>query len=297
MYANKLAIAIKHKGSVLREFNKDEVYLPFGADYSIFIKNLNSVRAQVKVSIDGKDVTEGVSLIVGAHNYIDLERFIKNGNLGTGNKFKFIERNAAVEAHRGVQVEDGLVRVEWQFERIPPKTYTWYHDPAQFLLQGRDHPYLNGNQITGGSYSASSSLRGLSGNVEEVEEVATASPYQIQPQATMNTAGITTPVATASPYKSRSINLNQIQPQAVVNTAGITAPGAISKQKFTSVSGFLLEDETHVMIFKLLGGVGPKKVKEAVTVKTVRECVACGSRKNSPTAKFCNSCGAGLQIV
>ena len=56
MYNNKLAVAIKSAGKVLREFNKDEVYVPFGNEYSIFVKNMNSVRALVKVSIDGVDV-------------------------------------------------------------------------------------------------------------------------------------------------------------------------------------------------------------------------------------------------
>jgi len=53
MYSNKLAVAIKSAGKVLREFNKDEVYLPFGKEYSIFIKNMNSHRALVKVTVDG----------------------------------------------------------------------------------------------------------------------------------------------------------------------------------------------------------------------------------------------------
>jgi hypothetical protein len=34
MYSNKLAVAIKANGKVLREF-KDEVYIPFGQEYSL----------------------------------------------------------------------------------------------------------------------------------------------------------------------------------------------------------------------------------------------------------------------
>lgn len=119
MYSNKLAVAVKASGKVLREFNKDTVYVPFGAEYTILIKNLNSVRAQVKVSIDGTDATEGTWLVVPANGEIELERFIKSGNLNKGNRFKFIERTAKIEdGPRGIKVEDGLIRIEYQFEKI-----------------------------------------------------------------------------------------------------------------------------------------------------------------------------------
>lgn len=115
MYANKLAVAVKHRGKVLQEFG-EVVYLPFGSEYGLLIKNLNVVRASVKVSIDGLDVTQGVNLVVPPNSSIDLERFIKNGNLNAGNRFKFIERNAAVLAHRGARPDDGLIRVTYAFE-------------------------------------------------------------------------------------------------------------------------------------------------------------------------------------
>ena len=45
MYNNKLVAAIKSNGKVLREFG-EEVYIPFGSEYSILIKNLHSVRGE-----------------------------------------------------------------------------------------------------------------------------------------------------------------------------------------------------------------------------------------------------------
>lgn len=126
MYSNKLAIAVKVNGKVLREFG-DQVYVPFGSEYSIFIKNLNSVKALVSISIDGRDIGDGTQFVIYPNNSIDIERFLPKGNKKRGNKFKFIERTSKVEAHRGVGVEDGLVRVEYQFEKVEPlitKTYT-----------------------------------------------------------------------------------------------------------------------------------------------------------------------------
>ncbi len=140
MYESKLAAAIKVNGKVLREF-KDTVYIPFASEYSILLKNLNTTRAVVNVFIDGEDMVPG-GIVLNAGQECDLERSVKNGNLTEGNRFKFIERTGAVEQHRGVKLEDGLVRVEFQFEQ-----------PYR--------PIWNSTQISGGIYPQSSIMRGM----------------------------------------------------------------------------------------------------------------------------------------
>ncbi len=122
MYESKLAAAIKVSGKVLREF-KDTVYVPFGSEYSILLKNLHTTRAVVNVFIDGDDMVPG-GIVLNAGQEVDLERSVKNGNLNEGNKFKFIERTGSVERHRGAKLEDGLVRIEFQFEQ-PARPITW----------------------------------------------------------------------------------------------------------------------------------------------------------------------------
>ncbi len=119
MYGNKLAAAIKVNGKVLREFNKDTVYVPFGSEYSILLKNLNTTRCVVNINIDGDDMVPG-GIVINAGQEVDLERSVKNGNLSEGNRFKFIERTGSVEKHRGIKLEDGLVRIEFQFEQPAP---------------------------------------------------------------------------------------------------------------------------------------------------------------------------------
>ncbi len=116
MYNSKLVASLKANGKILREF-KDTVYIPFGSEYSILIKNLNTVRAIVNVYIDGENAVPG-GLVVSPGQEIDLERSIKNGNMTEGNKFKFIERTGNIEQHRGVKLEDGIVRIEYQFEKV-----------------------------------------------------------------------------------------------------------------------------------------------------------------------------------
>ena len=115
MYNQKLVASIKANSKVLREF-KDTVYIPFASEYSILLKNLNTTRAVVNVFIDGENVVPG-GLVIDPGRTVDLERWIKNGNLSEGNKFKFIERTTAIEdGPRGIKLEDGLIRVEYQFE-------------------------------------------------------------------------------------------------------------------------------------------------------------------------------------
>ena len=119
MYNQKLVASIKVKGKILREF-KDTVYIPFASEYSILLKNLNTVRAIVNVYIDGENAVPG-GLVIDPGRSVDLERWIKNGNLSEGNKFKFIERTAKIEeGPRGIKEEDGLIRVEYQFELPRP---------------------------------------------------------------------------------------------------------------------------------------------------------------------------------
>lgn len=114
MYNQKLVASIKANRKILREF-KDTVYIPFASEYSILLKNLNTQRAVVHVFIDGEDQTPS-GLVLDAGQEIDFERSLKTGSLTEGNKFKFIERTGAVEQYRGIKLEDGIVRVEYQFE-------------------------------------------------------------------------------------------------------------------------------------------------------------------------------------
>ncbi len=136
MYHNKLVASLKANGKILREF-KDTVYIPFGSEYSFLLKNLNTKRALVNVFIDGEDMTPG-GLVLNAGQEVDLERSIKNGNLTEGNKFKFIERTGNVEKHRGIKLEDGLVRIEYQFE----------------LYETKYQPFFNSNILRGQTYDS-----------------------------------------------------------------------------------------------------------------------------------------------
>lgn len=264
MYSNKMVCCLKANGKVLREF-KDTVYVPFGTEYSILIKNLNSVRAAVNISVDGTDATENVSLIVDANREVELTRFIKNGNLNTGNRFKFIERTDSIEQFRGVGVEDGLIRIQFQFEQRfskQPITPISWCDQERGTFYSAD-VYMKGG-IRGSTLSGIASGEGVGKSLRSMSANTTTSQ---------------------AAYSS-----------TVVNDAGITVPGSVSNQQFSMTSGFVKDPEVHVMVLKLLGETPHGQVVEPVTVKTKTTCTTCG-RVNKATSKFCSNCGTSLQIV
>ena len=113
MYKNKFVACITAGGKVLREFDS-AVYLPFGSEYEILLQNLSTVRAVAHVYIDGELVTPN-GIVVPASGKLSLERAIKS--LDIGNRFKFIQMTDAIADNRGVTSEDGLVRIEFDFER------------------------------------------------------------------------------------------------------------------------------------------------------------------------------------
>ncbi|HET8688785.1 MAG TPA: zinc ribbon domain-containing protein [Methanosarcina sp.] len=264
MYANKLAVAVKSNGKVLREF-KDTVYVPFSSEYSILIKNLNSVRVVAHINIDGEDVVPG-GLVIDGNREVDLERWIKNGNMKEGNRFKFIERTGAIEDHRGIKLEDGIIRIEYQFEK--PYVQTWRTDPWYRTDAIGGWNGWNDRQYTKGI------MRGVSSNAlgsTQCNAVFTSSA----------SLSADTPVGSAT---------------STYNDAGITVPGSKSEQKFQTASWFPTETEKHAMVIKLLGETPDNKpVLQPVTVKTQPKCTSCG-RKNKATAKFCSGCGTALEI-
>lgn len=119
VYQEQFVASVKVGGRILRERNKEHVFLPFGTEYSILLKNLSGRKACVKVEIDGEDVLSGHSLIVEPNQTTELERFIVNGNLNKGPRFKFIEKTDRISEHRGDRIDDGVVRVSYQFEERP----------------------------------------------------------------------------------------------------------------------------------------------------------------------------------
>jgi hypothetical protein len=295
MYESKLVASLKANGKILREF-KDTVYIPFGSEYSFLLKNLNTTRALVNVFIDGEDMTPG-GLVLNAGQEVDLERSIKGGNLTEGNRFKFIERTSAIEdGPRGVKLEDGLVRIEFQFEKPPMRVSELprniFNDINFGSLSGSigtsDNFRYTGSRdtYTNASYNVNGMMRSVdfSKNGEVTAQAASASiDKYCADNGIINKMDAHDGMATMDSYVPK-------------NDVGITVPGSKSTQKFQTTYMNALESEKHTIVLKLLGETEDNKpVLKPVTTKHKPKCVTCG-KQNKATAKFCTECGTALEI-
>ena len=279
MYANRFVATIKVNNQILREQN-GVVTIPFGSEYSILLKNLNSVRAMVKVEVDGKDATEGTSLIIHPNSDLELERYIRGGNFERGNRFKFIERTGEIEKHRGIKIDDGLVRVEFKAEqqtvRVPRIHYYDEYVPVPHPWHPWDYPwyprpYRIWPQTTTGS------------NIGDVQCTLTNSVGQGQGQ-----------VQAGSQNMLASMNCS-LSKSSEPNDSGITVAGSESHQKFYSAPTFATES-SQVIVLKLRGEVAGKRVAKVVTVKHKPRCSTCGT-SNKGTHQFCSKCGTALELI
>jgi hypothetical protein len=276
MYGNKIAAAIKVNGKVLREF-KDTVYIPFGAEYTILVKNLHTQRAVVNIFIDGENVVPG-GLVLNAGQEVDLERSIKNNNLNEGNRFKFIERTGSIEEHRGVKLEDGLIRIEHQFEvYVPPVNRGW------ITASGSNDWIVPQGTVSTTNFNVGGILRGVDySRGEQVKAMATNA---------INNYCADNGIVAQSEYHEGTATMDSF-----VNDIGITVPGSRSEQKFQTTYMGTLEAEKHNMVIRILGQTANNMpVEKPVTVKAKQKCETCG-HTNKATAKFCNKCGTSLVI-
>lgn len=258
MMSNKLVASVKVGGKIMRE-DGETIYLPFGSEYSLLLKNLNTRKALVKVEIDGEDVAGG-GLIISPNQTVDFERYILDGNLSEGPRFKFIEKTAQISDYRGDRVEDGIVRVTYQFEAYQPTTH-WYYPPTFGGKYRSTDGGNGGNQVYGGFLNNTSV--GLSVGSNSLDGM-------VHDTHTTYSANVST------------------------NDVGITTKGSDSTQKFQYGSIGPLEAEEHVICLNLRGQVGQHVVQLPVTVRRKIRCNVCGKSNLLTNTKFCPDCGTNL---
>jgi hypothetical protein len=242
-------------------------------------------------------------LVIDPGRSVDLERWIKNGNLSEGNRFKFIERTSAIEdGPRGIKQEDGLVRIEYQYEIPRPVINIADTIWKDQLFRSINTPY----------YSTNATTTGVSGGLGDRFSV-TASGATMQANVGGVMRGIDTSANGAATAQAASaavdkycadngiINQVELHDGAATmdwcqNEVGITVPGSKSEQKFQHTTVGTLETEKHSIVLKLVGDLGHNKpVLKPVTVAHKPKCTTCG-KQNKAHAKFCTECGTALEI-
>lgn len=261
MYKDNLVVIIKHNNKVLRE-RGDKVILPFGSEYSIFVKNLNSRKVSVNISIDGEDVLDSNSILIEANSSMELDGFMKG--MSAKNRFRFINKTKQISDYRGDKADDGLIRVEFAYEKVNnlvswPITYSFHShngtDISDSTLYGDDVGYTSCGKF-GGSYGFSGKKLGL--------------------------------------HCSNNISLSDVVGMSPEIDEGITVKGEEIDQEF--VYGHIGElESSQVMVIHLCGEkTNGTAVSKPVTVKTRLRCKTCGTLSRSH-AKFCSNCGTFLE--
>lgn len=271
-YKTQLVAVVKCNGKILRE-NNDVVSLPFGSEYSLLLKNLNSRRASLKITIDGQDVLDNSSLVIEPNQETELQGFLTG--MIAKNRFKFIQKTKEIQDHRGDKIDDGIIRIEFSFEkpsiikRDVIVEHHHYNDFWHLPIYRYDYyeyrpirSFYNSNEVigsSGGEYTA----KGSSGDQPSNNDV------QI--------------------YNCSLNNLSTPQ-----QDEGITVKGNEIAQAFHST--YLRElDPSEVITIRLKGfkddGQPIVKVK---TTKTRITCSTCGRRCRS-NMKYCSNCGTFLE--
>ena len=259
VYCAGLVVAVQVSGKSAREVTTSgdtKVHLPFGTDYSLLFKNTKpKQRAVVSVSIDGKDVLGGSRIVVPARGATDLKGFLDDD--GVRDAFRVIEKTKEVSEHLGNDPEDGLIRVEWQFE-VERKPFIVKTEPLKIRIDWDDY-WTMGGPVVG------SAVRGFTNN-------------GMLDEATFSSYSSSRDVSTQGMSKNESV---------------VTARGGDVHQDFESVSVDYLEPEVHVAVIQLFGKEGETVIKKPILTRVKLQCPSCGKSWSS-THKFCGSCSTKL---
>jgi hypothetical protein len=288
VYKENIVVALKVNGKILGE-RGEYITLPFGSEYTILIKNLNSKKALIQIDVDGEDVLDGDSLIVPANSDIELEGF-KKGNKIT-NRFKFIKKTEKISKHRGDRIDDGLIRVEATFEKrraydiedlinrlelpeqktVVEKHYHYPNSPNPYWYYPTYH--------TDSRWTYTSDSHTFTNSFDNSGVAATMRCFAVS----------------ADKIYSGTISADDIAEDSVQDN-GITVKGNTdSKQSFIRGSINTLEQSSHVIILRLRGTDSKKQeIKKPVFTKTKTKCETCG-KVSKFNAKFCSNCGTCLE--
>lgn len=265
VFSNQFVVSIKCNGKVLRE-QQDKVFLPFGSEYSILLKNLSSKKSLVTIEIDGENVLDNYQYVINENETKELKRFIINGDLNIGPTFKFIERNESIEKNRGVKLEDGIIRITYQFADLLSSIIT----SGSYI-----HPYHYNTYPTfsvGGCCS-----RGIGGGGD------------VSPNTTSVYSASCNSLDGASNTSNVILNENINK-----NDNGITVKGKDTNQKFNiSHDNYTNYSPKYSICVQLKGYKGNNIVEKPLEVDRKLECSVCHV-VNRSINKFCRECGNNL---
>ena len=268
-YKDAFVVEVKCKGKILR-MRDDFVHLPFGSEYSIYLKNLSSKRASVKIHVDGQDVLDYSSLILNPNSSTELEGFLR-GTTAT-NRFKFIKKTEEIQDHRGDKIDDGIIRVEFAYEIPKPMVKkTIIHEEHHHHYNDPFHWNYGG--FTGQSVGTFYSSNNTSGQVPSGVRGMSATVESNVTMDSLGTESLGTPLS----------------------DEGITVKGSEINQQFRYGSiGVLEQSEVIIIRMKGFDSTSNTPIQDPLTVQSKLTCSSCGKVFKS-SFKYCSNCGTYLE--
>jgi len=293
VYNQKFVAVVKCNGKVLRE-RDDVVSLPFGSEYSLLFKNLDSRRVNVDASIDGRDVFYGHSLIINPNEEVEIKGFLTGSSVR--NRFKFIQKTEKIQEYRGDKIDDGIIRIEFAYEKVYKKKtiiheehhhhhhhsdyFYHYYPPVMTRESLIDH--WNSNDGTSASPSVTfTSYSSNSGEPRATSNVTMDSLGDIGHNVKSAIRGISDNVAMYSSVPTQE--------------EGITVEGSRVSQDFSYGQIGELE-ASEVIVLRMVGiSSNGETISAPLTTKKKLICKTCGTSSKS-NARFCSECGTSLDI-
>ena len=273
MFNENFVVSLKVNGKIVRE-DKDLVKLPFNSEYTILLKNLNSRNAKVTIDIDGDNVTDG-SVIIPANDSAELTGYIYNAKIT--NAFKFIEKTKKISNYRGDKIDDGLIRIEYTFEKEKPifqsqpywNVITEYHPPKPMIPMTESWTTYSTDNSSPNLYQT---CRSMSSNTI----IGAKSKSSMMPEQ----------IGLAQEFHAYNNSIVE---------DGITVKGSEINKELDVGTLDELEKISHVIIMRIKGYQKfGRKVTKVITTKQKIICKTCGTANRS-NHKFCTQCGTFLQ--
>lgn len=233
-YISGHAACVIINGQTKREQNEENertVRIPFDSEYSIRIKNTTNFRSLVKVQIDGTICAE--RLLLRPHQTLDLERFVIDGDLLKGKRFKFV-RASDPNVQDPTAGENGLIEVIVE----PEVQYTYAYNPATAWSLYATAKGIQGGGGTGGALNGQPI--GSAGVVFDSNPIG------------QNFMNISSNCSNAAPT-SGSMSFTNSVPTAISKDLGATVEGSQSNQRFTETNEWFQTQAAFTIPIRLRG--------------------------------------------
>jgi len=295
VYKQKFVAVVKCNGKVLRE-RDDVISLPFGSEYSLLFKNLDSRRVNVDASIDGRNVFYGHSLIIDPNEEVEIKGFLTGSTVR--NRFKFIQKTKKIQEYRGDKIDDGIIRIEFAYEKAATKKKTIIHE-------NHHHHHHHSSDYFYHYYPPVMGKDGLvdhwkSNDGTSSSPNVTFTTYNSSSDEPRATSNVTMDSLGDMGHQVKSAIRGVADNVAMFSSVpaqeeGITVEGSRVRQNFSYGQIGELE-ASEVIVLRIVGvASNGETITAPLTTKKKLICKTCGTSSRS-NSKFCSECGTSLDI-